>query len=71
MKVIRKDKFLDDSSLQGLKLEKDILYMVDHPFIVSMDFVFQNDFRIYFIMEFVEGGELYFHLRRLKRFDED
>ena len=36
-----------------------------------MDFVFQNDFRIYFIMDFIKGGELYRHLSRMKRFSEE
>ncbi len=53
-----------------MKLEKDILYSVEHPFIVSMDYVYQNDFRIYFLMTFIKGGELYRHLSKMKRFNE-
>jgi serine/threonine protein kinase len=52
-------------------LEKDILYNVEHPFIVGMDYVFQNDFRIYFLMNFIKGGELYRHLSKMKRFKEE
>ncbi len=36
-----------------------------------MDFVFQNEFRIYFIMDFIKGGELFRHLNRMKRFSEE
>lgn len=71
MKCIRKDVVIDQDFFESLKLEKDILYNVEHPFIVSMDFVFQNDFRIYFIMDFIKGGELYRHLSRMKRFSEE
>jgi hypothetical protein len=42
MKSIRKDVVLENDSMQSLALEKEILYEVDHPFIVSMDYVFQN-----------------------------
>jgi serine/threonine protein kinase len=35
-----------------------------------MEFVFQNEFRIYFIMRFVQGGELFRHLVQVKRFTE-
>lgn len=35
---------------------------MNHPFLVNMEFVFQNEFRIYFIMQFINGGELYRHL---------
>lgn len=71
MKCIRKDVVIDQDFFESLKLEKDILYGVEHPFIVSMDYVFQNDFRIYFIMDFVRGGELFRHLTRVKRFNEE
>ena len=40
MKCIRKDVVLENDSLESLKLEKEILYNIEHPFIVSMDYVF-------------------------------
>lgn len=40
MKCIRKDVVLENDSIQSLKLEKEILYNIEHPFIVSMDYVF-------------------------------
>jgi serine/threonine protein kinase len=40
MKTIRKDLVLEQNFFAYLKLEKDILYNVEHPFIVSMDYVF-------------------------------
>jgi len=36
-----------------------------------MDFVFQSDLRLYFVMTFVEGGELYKHFLHNKRFPEE
>ena len=42
----------------------------DHPFMVNMDYVFQTENRIFFIMRFVRGGELYRHLRAEKQFSE-
>ena len=40
MKCIRKDVVLENDSMASLKLEKEILYNIEHPFIVSMDYVF-------------------------------
>jgi len=71
MKSIRKDVVLENDSIQSLSLEKEILYEIDHPFIVSMDYVFQNQFRIFFLMDFIEGGELFRHLVKVKRFEEE
>ena len=36
-----------------------------------MEYVFQNELRLYFVMPFVKGGELYKHLKQNKRFPEE
>lgn len=53
MKSIRKDIVIEHDSLENIHLEKMILNSVNHPFIISMEFVFIKDFRIYFIMDFI------------------
>jgi len=45
--------------------------MADHPFLVGMNYVFQTESKIFFVMRFVRGGELFSHLRRMSRFPED
>ena len=70
MKSIRKDVVIEHDSLQSLKVEKLILLQVRHPFIISMDHVFAKATRIYFIMAFVQGGELFKHLSEQRRFSE-
>jgi len=71
MKCIRKDIIIDNEQFENIKLEKDILFNIDHPFIVNMEYVFQSEFRIYFLMKFIKGGELFRHLIKIKRFHED
>jgi len=71
MKCIRKDVVLENEQLDSLKLEKEILYNINHPFIVSMEYVFQDSVRIFFLMDFVEGGELFRHLVKVRRFQEE
>ncbi len=71
MKCIRKDIIIDNEQFENIKLEKDILFNIEHPFIVNMEYVFQNEFRIYFLMNFIKGGELFRHLVKVKRFKED
>jgi serum/glucocorticoid-regulated kinase 2 len=53
MKSIRKDIVIDHDSIENLHLEKLILLQVNHPFIISMEFVFIKMHRIYFIMDFI------------------
>ena len=59
IKVIRKDVLIEQESIESTELEKDILFAANHPFLVGMDFLFQSEARLYFVMPFVRGGELY------------
>lgn len=54
-----------------LKNEKDILISLDHPFLISMDFVFQNELRIFFFLEYIRSGDLFLSLFKVKRFNEE
>ena len=46
------------------------MFECDHPFLVGMDYLFQNDLRLYFVMPFIRGGELYKIFQSQKRFKE-
>jgi serum/glucocorticoid-regulated kinase 2 len=70
IKSIRKDVLIDTDQIENTKLEKNIMFWCDHPNLVGMEFVFQTDLRLYFVMQFVRGGELYKHFIKSKRFKE-
>lgn len=36
--------------------------MFDHPFIMKLEYAFQDLVNLYMVMEFVNGGELFYHL---------
>lgn len=71
MKRIRKDILIEKGQIQNTKNEKDILLSIEHPFLLGMDFVFQNDYRIYFFLDYIKGGNLFENLYTVKRFSED
>ena len=58
MKSIRKDTVIKYESIESLEVEKMILLKVKHPFIISMDYVFVLETRVYFIMQYIQGGDL-------------
>ena len=70
VKSIRKDILIEMDQIQSTLLEKDIMFECDHPFLVGMEYLFQNDLRLYFVMPFVRGGELYKIYQAQKRFEE-
>ena len=70
IKAIRKDVLLDFKQVKNTKLEKDILFSCNHPFLLGMDYLFQTSERLYFVMPFVRGGELYKIFKAKKRLPE-
>ncbi len=71
MKALKKDVLLNQEQVENTLQEKVILSSVKHPFLVSLDFCFQTVDRIYFIMCFMRGGELFELLRKFRIFDEE
>lgn len=59
MKALKKSEIIEQDSFESTKLEKKIMQVADHPFIVKMKYVFQTEDKLCFVMEFVRGGELY------------
>lgn len=71
MKVMRKDTIIKKNHVDYMKAERDILTKVVHPFIVPLQYSFQTKSKLYLIMDFVNGGHLFFHLYRQGIFSED
>ncbi len=53
------------------KAERDLMVKINCPFIVGIKFAFQDAISLYIITEFMQGGEMFFHLHREKRFSEE
>ena len=70
MKAIRKDRLIDQNFIKATLLEKKIMFEIDHPFICGMDYFFQTQERLYFIMPYIKGGELFQILRQRQRLPE-
>jgi len=71
MKSIKKDILIDQEQIENTLLEKQILQTIKHPFLVRLAYCFQTDDRIYFVLPFLRGGELFQHLRKFRIFDEE
>lgn len=71
MKVMRKDKILEKNHAEYMKAERDILTKIDHPFIVQLRYSFQTKYRLYLVLDFINGGHLFFQLYHQGLFRED
>uniref|UniRef100_A0A6N2NJS3 non-specific serine/threonine protein kinase n=1 Tax=Salix viminalis TaxID=40686 RepID=A0A6N2NJS3_SALVM len=59
IKVIDKEKILKGGLIAHIKREISILRLVRHPYIVQLFEVMATKAKIYFVMEYVRGGELF------------
>jgi len=71
MKILNKKRLEESDQLEHIKTERAVLQYVEHPFLVRLVYAFQNAEKLYMVMDFINGGELFFHLKKLKRFPEE
>jgi serum/glucocorticoid-regulated kinase 2 len=71
MKCIRKSSVQSDTEIRQLLDERNILTTVKSPFVVSITQAFQTSKHFYFIMPYINGGELFYHLYEEERFAEN
>ena len=71
MKKLKKSFVKVKRQEQYIINERIMLSKMDNPFLVKLYCCFQDNANLYFIMEFIQGGELFFHLRRETRFDDE
>jgi p70 ribosomal S6 kinase len=72
MKVLRKAKIvINQKDTAHTKAERNILESIKHPFIVDLIYAFQTGGKLYLILEYLPGGELFMHLEREGIFSEE
>ena len=71
MKVYEKMNLLQNNILIKVLSERKVLKDMHSEFIVKLSYAYQAENKIYLIMEFVIGGELYAYLKKLSKFDEN
>ncbi|KAJ5445424.1 hypothetical protein N7491_001506 [Penicillium cf. griseofulvum] len=69
LKTIRKAHIISRSEVTHTLAERSVLAQINNPFIVPLKFSFQSPEKLYFVLAFVNGGELFHHLQREQRFD--
>eukprot|EP00124_Ichthyophonus_hoferi_P002303 Ihof_evm6s151 gene=Ihof_evmTU6s151 len=68
LKIIKKAIIIKLKQVEHTANEKNILSCVEHPFVVSMVTSFQDKRNLYFVLEYVSGGEMFSHIHRNRHF---
>ena len=65
MKVLKKASIImHTKDTEHTKAERDILGMITHPFIVNLEYAFQTEGKLYLILQYASGGELFTCLQK-------
>ena len=75
MKVINKEQIYEsainvDYMKKQIEGERDLLETFKNPFIVRVEFTFENAESHFFVMDYLSGGRLFYHLKMEQKFDE-
>lgn len=67
IKVLKKDFIVSHDEAESVKSEKRVFLVASrerHPFFLNLHCCFQTENRIYFVMEYVSGGDLMWHIQK-------
>lgn len=71
MKILKKSEIIRLKQTEHIISEKEVLTQIHHPFIVNLMKTFQDETRLYMVLEYIIGGEVFSHLRKAGKFPSD
>lgn len=71
LKCLSKIELVRNGQVPHLMNEKEVLQAVHHPGLVNLEGVFQDERFVYFVLEYVVGGELYTHTSEVGKLSDD
>lgn len=70
MKEMSKARVLCKRSVDSVMNEKKLLERLQHPFIVNINYAFQDRDNLYLVSDLLTGGDLRYHIGKQKTFSE-
>ena len=71
MKVLSKSLLRSQNQENNTKSERNLMVQINCPFIVNIKFAFQNDSKLFLVQEFLQGGDLFFHIHSNPKFSNE
>ena len=71
MKVYSKSDLREKNQEDNTKSERNLQTQINFPFIVSVKFAFQTESKLFLVQEFVQGGDLFFHIHQSQKFSTE
>ncbi|XP_022240999.1 putative protein kinase C delta type homolog, partial [Limulus polyphemus] len=72
IKCLKKDVVLEDDDVECAMIERKVLVLgTEHSFLCELFCSFQSESHLFFVMEYLSGGDLMFHIQQSGKFDQE
>eukprot|EP01137_Pigoraptor_chileana_P028465 Opistho-2@12450 len=71
IKMIKKAIVIKLKQVEHTTNEKNILSCIDCPFVISLQTYFQDKMNLFFVIEYINGGEMFTHIHRQRHFSSE
>lgn len=72
IKCLKKQSVIEEEDVECTLIERKVLSLATaHPYLCHLFCTFQTDSHLFFVMEYLNGGDLMFHIQRTGRFEQD
>jgi serine/threonine protein kinase len=59
MKALDKKDIIEQDLVQHTITEREVMLSISHPFIINLKFAFQTEDKLYFVLDYIDGGSLF------------
>lgn len=64
-------RIIAKKSVNSVMNERNILSTLKHPYLVNIYYAFQDRDNLFLILDYMQGGDLRYHIGKMRRFSED
>lgn len=65
IKSVHKARLVQAGRPEAIVAERNVMMLINHPFIIQLHFAFQTPTKFYLGLEYAPGGELFYHMQQM------
>jgi len=71
MKILNKSFLKQRHQEEHTKTERNLMVAINCPFVMNIKYAFQDETKLYLVTDFMQGGDMFFHLHENKKFKRE
>eukprot|EP01130_Rhizamoeba_saxonica_P005468 TRINITY_DN2188_c0_g1_i1.p1 TRINITY_DN2188_c0_g1~~TRINITY_DN2188_c0_g1_i1.p1 ORF type:complete len:698 (-),score=167.40 TRINITY_DN2188_c0_g1_i1:73-2166(-) len=66
--ILKKSLVRHEKEIEHTLAERSVMMKLNHPFLMKLHYTFQTEDKLFYIMDYINGGELFYHLQNDGKF---